>query len=249
MQVVVNGLITHYAIAGEGRTVLFLHGWGDSLAGFRELQGALSGEYSVVALDLPGFGQTQSPESVWGLDDYAKFVASFAAKLKLKVSVVVGHSNGGAIAIRGLASETVKADKLVLLSSAGIRGESKGKLGAIQLVTKTGKILTSSLPGSVRAKLRRKVYSAVGSDMLVAEHLEDTFKKVVAEDVRADADKLKQSTLLIYGMEDRATPASYGELFSELIKRSRLEIIDNAGHFVHHDQPEQVRRLISEFIK
>ena len=141
------------------------------------------------------------------------------------------------------------ADKLVLLSSAGIRGESKGKLGAIQLVTKTGKILTSSLPSGVRNKLRRKVYSAAGSDMLVAEHLQETFKKVVSQDVRADADNLTLPTLIIYGAEDRTTPASYGELFAELIKRSRLEIIDNAEHFVHHDQPEQVRSLIAEFIK
>ena len=249
MQVVVDGLITNYSQLGEGRVILFLHGWGDSLAGFREMMGSLEQGYQVVALDLPGFGQTQSPEGVWGLDDYAKFVASFVAKLKLKVSVFVGHSNGGAIAIRGLASETLKADSLVLLSSAGIRGESKGKLGAIQLVTKTGKILTSSLPSGVRNKLRRKVYSAAGSDMLVAEHLQETFKKVVADDVRSDADRLKIPTLIIYGSEDRATPTSYGELFSELIKRSHLEIVESAGHFVHHDQPEQVRRLISEFIK
>ncbi len=249
MQVVVDGLITNYSQVGKGRVVLLLHGWGDSLAGFRELQTAIGKDHMVVAVDLPGFGQTQAPVGVWGLDDYAVFVQSFISRLGLKVAVLVGHSNGGAIAIRGLASETIKADKLVLLSSAGIRGESKGKLGAIQLVTKTGKILTSSLPSGIRNKLRRKVYSAAGSDMLVAEHLQETFKKVVSQDVRADADNLTLPTLIIYGAEDRTTPASYGELFAELIKRSRLEIIDNAEHFVHHDQPEQVRSLIAEFIK
>ena len=85
--------------------------------------------------------------------------------------------------------------------------------------------------------------------MLVAEHLQDTFKKVVSDDVQADAGKLVLPTLLIYGDEDKAAPLAYGQKFHELIKGSQLEVVDGAGHFVHHDQPALVLRYIEEFLK
>jgi len=105
------------------------------------------------------------------------------------------------------------------------------------------------LPASVKRKLRRKVYDAVGSDMLVAEHLQETFKRVVTDDVRADAPKVAVPTLLLYGEADRATPVRYGEWFHELIEGSTLEVLPGAGHFVHLDRPHEVMRAIEEFLR
>src|SRR5690606_38998725 len=121
-------------------------------------------------------------------------------------------SNGGAIAIRGMARGWLSADNLVLLASAGIRGEYKGRVKALRLITKAGKALTTPLPKSVKQRLRKKVYATVGSDMLVAEHLQETFKKVVTDDVREDAARLALPTLLIYGDQDDATPVRYAEM-------------------------------------
>src|SRR5689334_4037297 len=134
MQVVVDSLLTRYTREGKGKQVLLLHGWGDSAAGFRVLQHALAKKYCVTAVDLPGFGGTQAPPAPWGLDDYAQFVAHFFTKIEDKpVYAIVGHSNGGAIAIRGLGSGVLNADKLVLLASAGIRGTYKGRVKALRV--------------------------------------------------------------------------------------------------------------------
>lgn len=250
MQVIVDTLLTHYEVHGKGKPVLLLHGWGDSVTGLHKLQAALAKKYKVIAVDLPGFGGTQAPEGVWGLDDYAYFVDHFLAKIEAKqLKAILGHSNGGAIAIRGMARGWLSAEKLVLLASAGVRGEYKGRVKALRLITKAGKALTAPLPKSVKQKLRGKVYQTVGSDMLVAEHLQETFKKIVTDDVREDASHLTLPTIIIYGDKDESTPVSYAKMFNEAIKGSKLEIFPGAGHFVHNDEPEKVVKSIEGFLK
>lgn len=250
MQVVVDSLLTHYEVMGEGKLVVLLHGWADRAAGLRSLQVALAKDSRVVALDLPGFGGTQAPPEAWALNEYASFVADFLKKINAgPVAMIIGHSNGGAIAIRGLANGTLSAKRLVLMASAGIRGEQKGRLKALQAVTKVGKVLTAPLPASAKRKLRGKVYEAVGSDMLVAEHMQETLKRIVADDVRADAANLTLPTLLLYGENDSSTPASFGRQFNELIHGSMLKVFPNAGHFIHLDKPNEVAEAITGFAR
>lgn len=250
MQVIVDGLLTTYERSGKGKAVVLLHGWGDRAAGLHAIQTALAKQYDVVSPDLPGFGGTQAPKDVWGLNEYIQFVDHFLAKIGCReIYAFVGHSNGGAMAVRGIGQGMLKADRLVLLASAGVRGEYQGRNRALRYIAKAGKALTMPLPAGIKKKLRRKVYDAIGSDMLVAEHLQETFKRVVTDDVRADAVKVAVPTLLIYGETDRATPVRYGEWFHELIEGSTLEVLPGVGHFAHLDRPHEVMRAIEEFLR
>lgn len=249
MQVVVDSLLAHYTVTGKGRVVLVLHGWGDSGAGLQRLSAELAKTCRVIALDLPGFGGTEAPKTAWGLSDYAQFAQHFLQKIDaVSAFAIIGHSNGGAIAIRGLAKGWLSAERLILLGSAGIRDEYKGRVKALRVFTKIGKALTAPLPKSAKQRLRRKVYGTIGSDMLVAEHLQETFKKIVTDDVREDAASLSLPTLLIYGENDDQTPPWMGEAFHQLMQNSTLEILPGAGHFVHHDRPEQVHKAVQEFL-
>lgn len=247
-QVVVDGLLTNYTSSGKGDVVLLLHGWGDTSRTFASLAEILSGNHQVIALDLPGFGNTEASKEAWGLDDYASFVAHFLQKIAANPTVVVGHSNGGAIAIRAVATHKLQPKKLVLLAASGIRGEYKGRNIALRLVAKTGKLLASPLPKRVKKRLQHKLYTTVGSDMLVAEHLQETFKKVVTDDVRADAEHITIPTVLIYGDEDEATPVRYAEEFNARLKNATLHVIPGAAHFVHHEAKDKVNSLVKEFI-
>ena len=85
--------------------------------------------------------------------------------------------------------------------------------------------------------------------MLVAEHLQETFKKIVSDDVRVDALHLTLPTLIVYGDKDESTPLRYGNMFNEAIKGSKLEVVADAGHFVHVDQPEKVVKAIEGFLR
>ncbi len=250
MQIVVNGLLTTYTTEGTGKNkvVLLLHGWGDTHKTFLSLVEYLKNEYMVVALDLPGFGGTQAPPTAWTLSDYARFVQQFCKKISESPTVLIGHSNGGAIALRSISMRLFHVDKLILIASSGIRGEYKGRNKVLRIMTKTGKLFTMLLPLSAKRRIRQKVYSTIGSDMLVAEHLQETFKNIVSDDVRDDAKTVNCATLLIYGDEDHATPVVWGSKIHELITGSRMEVIKGSGHFVHHDAAEQVNGLIKDFI-
>jgi len=250
MQVVVDSLLTQYKRNGNGKLVVLLHGWADSANGLQNLQLALGKTYEVIALDLPGFGGTEAPATAWDLDDYVLFIQKFLAKINASVVYAfVGHSNGGAMAIRGLGQEKLTAEKLVLLASAGIRNTAKGRNAVFRVVAKTGKVLLAPLPGSVRRTARAKLYKSIGSDMLVAEQLQETFKKIVADDVQADASKVDIPVLLIYGEQDKDVPVWFGEKFHELFSDSTLEILPGAGHFVHLDRPKEVQQAIEGFLR
>jgi pimeloyl-ACP methyl ester carboxylesterase len=118
----------------------------------------------------------------------------------------------------------------------------------LRIITKTGKVATMPLPKSIKKRLRRKVYKTVGSDMLVVERLQETFKRVVTDDIQADAATLQLPVLLIYGEDDLATPPQYGRILRNLINRSKFEIIPNAGHFAHLDQPNEVTKKVGGFL-
>ncbi len=252
MQVIVSDLLINYQVKDSDQKlkILFLHGWADSIKGQQDFIHNLAKLGTVYALDLPGFGESQIPPRAYTLLDYAKLVHEFCEKIDLKnIDVIIGHSNGGAIAIKGIAIGELKTRQLVLIGASGIRNAYKSKASMLKLLTKTGKIATSPLPKNVKTKLRNKLYKSVGSDMLIAEHMEETFKNIVGEDLKNDSKNLNLPTLLIYGEQDTMTPPKYGLQYHEVIDGSTIEIVGQAGHFVQRDQPEITINLIRSFLK
>jgi len=250
MQVVVNGLLTTYQKSGKGQALVLLHGWGKNAAeSFDALTEKLEHTHTVLRLDLPGFGGTQPPAEAWGLSDYAGFISAWLIKIdSKKTKAIIGHSNGGAIAIKGIATGSLKADELILLATAGVRDKMKARKSLLKATAKSGKVVTSALPTHTKKKLRSFFYKSINSDITVMPELEETFKLLVNEDIQGAASKLKLPTLLIYGGSDKDTPPDYGRLLSEAIPDSNLVIIPGAGHFIHQEQPEKVASLIESFL-
>jgi len=250
VNVVVDRLLTNYELHGKGKLVLLLHGWGDDIKGLRGLISDLSADYHVLAVDLPGFGGTERPKQSWDLDDYAGFIANLLKKLDLaQPYAVVGHSNGGALAVRAISLRALKPEKLVLLAASGVRTNNPIKRFILKIIAKVGNVATFWMPERYRRRLRKSLYGVAGSDMLVVPELQDTFKHTVRQDVQGDAAALELPTLLIYASNDDAIPLADGRQYHSLIKDSQLEVIEDAGHFVHLDQPAQVSGLIKEFLK
>ena len=250
MQIVVDGLLTHYQLQGKGKLVLLLHGWGDSSKGLAALQTQLSASYQVLAIDLPGFGASQVPKQAWGLNEYAEFVAAVVEKLKLKQPyALVGHSNGGAVAICGVAQDVLQPRKLILLAAAGIRHKNEARKAVLSLLAKTGNLATLWMPERYRRTLRESLYKAAGSDQLVVPGMEATFKRIVSQDVQADAARIDTPTLLIFGEQDKAVPLADGERYHQLLANSQLEVLPAVGHFVHLERPSGVGKLIQDFLK
>lgn len=249
MKIIVQNLAVEYQDEGAGKTILLLHGWQDNLHTFDALAELLAKTYRVIRLDCPGFGQSETPKETWNLDNYVEFVKNFIQKLNLQVDVLIGHSFGGRIAIKGTAAKHLQPAKLILINSAGI---AKNKTLCNSVLKFSAKIIgwITYIPPLVfwREKWRQKIYKSIGSDYLNAGAMQKTFLKIIAEDSSANAKKITIPTLLIWGADDTETPLSDGKLFSQLIPHSKLEIINDTGHFVHQEKSEEIAKLIQEFL-
>lgn len=249
MQVIVDGILTNYLKTGtKPKTVLLLHGWADKATTFDLVVENLSKEYSCVSIDLPGFGASEHPDNAWSINDYSNFIGNFLTKLGIKPELILGHSNGGAIAINLVAENIYIPKKLILLASAGIR-ERSTKKSFLKIAAKSAKIATRPLPVKLQQKIKQKSYKTIGSDYMIEPSMKETFKNIVSYDIRGDAEKVTIPTLLIYGENDNATPPRFGKILASIIKKSKLEIIKDGDHFIHQNNNQEVNKLIQGFIK
>ena len=74
--ITIRGLQLHYTDNGDGqRVIILMHGWGcdhSTLASVERT--ALQAGYRVINVDFPGFGRSQEPAEVWGVDDYTRLM-------------------------------------------------------------------------------------------------------------------------------------------------------------------------------
>ena len=73
----IDGININYEKKGEGEFVLFLHGWGSNIKLWQGLMDTVAPKYTALALDMPGFGESDEPKEAWNVDDYVDFVLKF----------------------------------------------------------------------------------------------------------------------------------------------------------------------------
>lgn len=245
---VIDNILINYLQQGNlgENTPVFLHGWGSRASHFKII---LKNCANFVALDLPGFGESDAPKGAWGTYDYVEFLRKFLEKLKINNPILVGHSFGGSIAIKYCA-DYGNVRKLILVSGAGIR-EGSLKTLAYKIFSKFFKAIFS-LPGLnlFKNKIRSVFYKKIGAeDYFQAGELKEGFKKIIREDLKEDMKKIKTETAIIWGENDKDTLLQNGRLINTLIKNSRIYIIKNAGHFVFIDQPEEFKKILEQELK
>jgi pimeloyl-ACP methyl ester carboxylesterase len=119
-QIVVDGLDIHVAEAGaaERPPILFLHGWPESWMAFARIMESLSREWRVVAIDLPGIGQSASPAPSNDKRTLAKYVRGVILALNLRNVTLVGHDIGGQIVYAYLHAYANDVRQAVIMSVA-----------------------------------------------------------------------------------------------------------------------------------
>ena len=117
----VGGHPTRLYDFGEGPPVVVLHGWGGRVESMAPPIACLEPKHRVVAVDLPGFGESPAPSGAWGTNDYARFVSTLLNDLGIERASFVGHSYGAKTSLYLAATEPNLVDKLVLVGSSGLR--------------------------------------------------------------------------------------------------------------------------------
>lgn len=229
-----------------------MHGWGcdhTTLASIERT--ALQCGYRVVNVDFPGFGKSQEPSDVWGVEEYTALIEELVSTLGIERPVLLGHSFGGRVGIL-YASRHPEVDKLILVDAAGIK--PRRSLGYYRKVYtfKFIKHMMYLLYGREKAekKLDARRAKAGSSDYAGASPMmRRILSKVVNEDLTYALPSVKAPTLLIWGENDTATPLADAKKMERLIPDAGLVSYPGCGHYSFLDNPGGFAAVLKSFLK
>lgn len=250
----VDNIRINYEQKGSGDLIVLLHGWGSNIKLFSNLIDLLSKKYTVVAMDMPGFGESQEPPSAWCVDDYVDFVIKFLADYDAKQVMLLGHSFGGRVIIKLNSRKDLPftVSKVILVDSAGILPPKSNKKSWRTRKYKMGKaFLSTKIMRKIAPNALEKLCVKYGSADYVAASplMRQVLVKVVNEDLEPLLPNIKCPTLLIWGVNDTATPLSDGEKMEKLIPDAGLVKLENAGHYSFLEQQFLFNRVMCSFMK
>ncbi|MGH2806164.1 MAG: alpha/beta fold hydrolase, partial [Actinomycetota bacterium] len=156
-----GGHATRVLDVGSGTPVVVLHGWGGRLESMAPVVECLRSGFRVIALDLPGFGDSPVPAGAWGTPDYATYVRDVLAEMDVSRAHFVGHSFGAKVSFYLSATVPALVDKLILMGSPGLRTPPSLKARAKRAASKSARV--AGKLGTPGRALRDRVYRAVAS--------------------------------------------------------------------------------------
>jgi 2-hydroxy-6-oxonona-2,4-dienedioate hydrolase/4,5:9,10-diseco-3-hydroxy-5,9,17-trioxoandrosta-1(10),2-diene-4-oate hydrolase len=264
-----DGLRVHYNETGSGPALIFVHGGGpgsSGLSNFSRNMAAFSDRYRVIAIDLPGYGQSTKlkiAEPLWGY--YAKVLAGFIDALGLGKAHLVGNSLGGAASLKTAVDFPDKVDRLVLMGPGGGYSlfEKQPSDGIVSLLT------FYAPPGPSLERLRQFIkYLVFDPSTVTDELLQDRLDRALdpetaefmplrlgpnmapIEDLwRERLDRLPHETLIIWGREDRVNPMDQGLILARQIPNARFLVMPKCGHWAQWEKADEFNRTVAAFLE
>ncbi len=260
----VGGLTWHVQVMGEGPTLLLLHGAGASTHSWRDLMPALAQEFRVIAPDLPGQGFTSAPTGDgYTLHGMARAIASLLSVLKAAPQIIVGHSAGGAIAVRmsldGLAAPRAIIGinaALLPFHSVGVLFSGLAKLLAVNPLFPRFFAHQARSPEVVQRLLddtgsRLDARGAALYQRLAENsgHVAGTLRMMANWDLaglRRDLPKLRTPLFLLTGMKDGTVDPERAHDVRKLVPGAEMMPFPGLGHLAHEEQPALFARRIHD---
>jgi pimeloyl-ACP methyl ester carboxylesterase len=262
----VKGVRLRWFVAGEGASVVLVHGLGGAASNWVELAPALARDRRVIVPDLPGHGGSSPLPAVPNLEPYADRLGVVLEREKAAPAVVVGHSLGCIVALRLAMRRPDLVCGLVLLSAAGIGSGTRRARQALRLTSlvKPGRLLAPHRRRIAHSdRLRALVWgswaspdgtaiSPVASEGLLEGPLlhTDTASAAVAlaaEDPRVELARVTCPSLLIWGARDPQVPVDDAFEYARRL-RAPLRVVAAAGHLVIAERPEACLDAIRDFL-
>ncbi len=217
---------------------MFLHGYLSSKEAFTAQIEYFSKFYRVTAVDFLGFGGSGKLRQPFSVSDYAAWTKEVVGALGIENPHVVAHSFGCRVAVKIAATDPKFFDKMVLTGPAGIisnRGAAyRRKVRAYRLVKKIAPRFAERHFGSAEYRTLSPV-------------MKESYKKIVNEDLRADASRIENPVLLIEGEGDTTTPLAEAEIYLRSMQRARLRLMPG-GHFAFAEHPTLFNLMTEEFL-
>ena len=245
----INGLNFHYTVQGSGSPIVLMHGWGCNLTTLASIEKVAAESHTVYNVDFPGFGESEEPHEVWGVELYTQLIEKFIEAEGIENPILLGHSFGGRVGI--LYSSRNKVKKLILVDAAGVKPRRSLKYYFKVYSYKLGKKLMPLIYGKKGAQERIEQMRAKrgSSDYNNASPMmRAILSKVVNEDLKHCMPKISAPTLLIWGENDTATPLRDAQIMEKLIPDAGLVSFPGCGHYSFLDNPIQFAAVLRSFI-
>jgi len=220
--------------------IYILHGWSYSKDKWLPFLSLLKSRgLNPYLLSIPGL--TSKIDKPWRIEDYNEWL--FKQIVNKEKIILIGHSNGGRIALNFAIKYGKRIKKLILIDSAGIYHSdilTRIKKAGFLLLAKAGKKI---FPSKTAQKI---LYHLAGTkDYLLAnQNTKKTMINLLESDKFLNPNKISVPTIIIWGENDKITPLSDGKLLNKLIKNSRFLIIPEARHSPQFTHPEKVADII-----
>lgn len=265
---VFHGQVQYYEDGPKNApTVVLVHGLGDKAAhDWDSLTRVLSREFRVIRFDLPGFGRSSKANAAYTPDNYASLIRYLVERhIRAEPFLLIGHSMGGAIAMRYAARYSQSVSGLVLIDVPGIlhrsvysRHLARQGLGSmvpgLSYVPKDPmeNLLSSAISSVEKKRLMPELvlqFPLTRQKLLNGEPARIAGLALALEDFTRDIVTIQTPTRLLWGERDTVAPLRTGRLLAAMLPQSQLTVFEGSGHVPMDDVPEQFNKTVLDFLR
>jgi pimeloyl-ACP methyl ester carboxylesterase len=261
----VLGVNMHYQDTGPSKNsipILFLHGFGSSLQTWDAWAQALSEDYRVISIDLPGFGLTgEDPSGIYTDQRSVEVLEAFLKELKIAKVVLVGNSMGGKFAWQFAARHPNQVAKLVLISPDGYAspGMEYGKKTDVPVIAELYRYFFSKTflvmnlkpayadPNTLNDSLVNRYY-----DLMLAPGVRGAIlarmQQTVLQDPIPSLATIQVPTLLIWGEKDTFIPITNSNDYLKVMPNAKRVSLPNIGHLPQEEHPSIGLVALKDFL-
>ncbi len=249
----VAGAKIHLLRGGQGKPLVVLHGVEGNL-GWLSYHRSLAQHFTVYAPTLPGFGRSQRPPWLETFSDLAHFSLWVLQELGLDKVSLVGHFIGGWLAAEMAVRCPHILDHLILVDAAGLQPQ-RGEIADIFLLGQEGSKKQAFFdPQQVPEYQDLFGRKPSPEEREIQAQNQETAVRYCWKPYMYNPSlpwllpRVRVPTLIVWGREDRIVPLECGELYQQAIPGSRLEIINQCGHYPHLEKLDEFTRLGRDFL-
>jgi len=255
---------------GSGEPVIFIHGLSGCWQNWLEQLPLFARDHRVIAVDLPGFGQSEMPAEEISISGYADAIDELMEELDIEAARIVGNSMGGFIGAELAIQHPARVERLVLVAAAGLSIESirterttglRHRAENVVFFT-LGHVASRSATVALRPRLRAALLMTVAAHPaklpgpLAAQQVlgsgkpgfSDALEAMCRYPLRDRLEKIGCPTLIVWGEKDILVPVKDAAIFEELIPDSRKIIYKDTGHVSMMERPARFNSDVKAFL-
>jgi pimeloyl-ACP methyl ester carboxylesterase len=205
--------------------------------------------YRVVAVDFAGFGLSEGPREVWGVEQYTHSLEALVRELGIERPALIGHSFGGRVATVYASRNDVS--RMIFTDAAGVRPKRTWRYYYKVYSYKAMKRCLPLLIGRQKAQMlieQRRSKAGSSDYNRATPMMRAILSKCVNEDLCKVMPKVATPVLLFWGDKDTATPLADAHTMERLMPNAGLVVAYGAGHFAMLEQPALWMASLKSFL-